>query len=229
MNLMKKIKTQRGIPSQGFTLTELLVALVITGITSSFVVALLATVMRAERDYSTRALAFQDMNRVMDLISDEIRSALVFSTAPDCPTVAPDCIPVLQLPLGDLDVDPDDAIFYYMVEDGDRTFIERFGPPFRDNSRDAQNFYTSEPYANLNDVAAYQAARVWGTLPTSPEVNCLGGGGTEAFNICVRDRIAILRLRSEDGTEVSTQTASRVLGENNIVEDPADETETIPE
>ena len=197
-----------GHTTAGFTLTELLVAMVITAITSGFVISLLTTMLRAERDYAARSIAFQDLNRTLDLISDEIRSGQDFVDPPGCPTTVPSCIPVMQMPLGDLMVDPDDAIFYYLVNEADGTArIERFGPRFRTSSREAGIYVT----ASYDTATAPSAAQVISPLPQGTAVTCPNGNpsGTDIFNICVTGRVASITLQAEDGSVVSSQTSLR--------------------
>ena len=199
---------QREHATAGFTLTELLVAMVITAITSGFVISLLTTMLRAERDYATRSIAFQDLNRTLDLISDEIRSGQNFQDPPSCPISVPTCIPVMQMPLGDPVLEPNNAIFYYLVNEADGTArIERFGPRFRTSSR-VGGIYVTDSY---DTVTAPSAAQVISPLPQGTPVTCPNGNpsGTDIFNICVTGRVASINLQAADGSVVSSQTSLR--------------------
>ena len=227
-SVLPKLRRQ-GSRWGGFTLTELLVGLLITGLTSTAVISLMTTFLRAERDFAARSNAFQDMNRVLDLVSDEVRSALVLSRDPTCPAVAPGCTPVLELP-----IDAENAIFYYLMTEANRTRIERVGPAFLTNSRDPiTNRYTGDEY-NLREAGdpVNTPTQVWGQIPESDPTLCptgTVGGSTEAFSVCIDGQLATIRLQSEDGTVVTTQTASRVLLDPNdsIPADEEDE-EAIP-
>jgi prepilin-type N-terminal cleavage/methylation domain-containing protein len=111
------LKTTKEMCFSGFTLTELLVAIAITGIVITVSGSGLISVMRADQRSESESEARMNLNRALDYIADDIRSSKgiylvpteisISSVTPGCATATP----VIQIERPDLT-----RILYYVKD-----------------------------------------------------------------------------------------------------------------
>jgi prepilin-type N-terminal cleavage/methylation domain-containing protein len=184
----------------GYTLTELLVAMAITGATAAISLSALNSLLRAETSIAIRSNSEQDFNLALDLIADEVRLASDVVTPATCPVGVASCTPVVEA------VIPGAAspIYYYLIPtpggDSGQQSIVRTGPRFM-------------PDGSYAGGAPASATLLDGLRAGDPVVCPAGstGTGTTEFFACVNGRnITSLFLRGENGVVVASKVLSRI-------------------
>ncbi|WP_071590715.1 type II secretion system protein J [Synechococcus sp. PCC 7336] len=195
--------------SKGFTLIEILVALVVAAIASTLFVSLIRVYLAANETNETRSTNQLNLNLALDLIADEIRSGNQLNlAAPACPpTLAgePLCTQAVLSIQDDMSME---IVAYYLADaisgehEGDRV-IQRWG-----NAFDATGNATGTA---RNDTLLDGLGSTMPVTSTDCQDTSLTPRGDSSFYICVSgNQTAEIHIQTPDGTAVSTTVSTRL-------------------
>ena len=187
----------------GFTLVELLVALIVTSLVTAVAFAGLVRFLRASERDDRRIVQQMMLETTLDFLKDEVRLASSLAERPTCPTE--DCEPVLEIHNDRLDR----PIWIYLEtvvnDEGGLTGtqgIYRFGPRF-----DLDGTYEAEWSTDLLLDGLPLGAEL-------PEESCSGEdavpSGTTEFFACTQAKLTTLSLRLPDGRSVEVTVFPRL-------------------
>lgn len=206
--IFKSLSNQKA--SDGFTLVELLVAIVITSIvitaTGFGVVAITQNDKKAKAETERRV----ELNRALDFIADEVRQAKPIATdaSANLSTVAPDFnssgkTPILTLQIPNI---PQRVIYYIAPKATGSAWlgpnvVYRWGPNFKADG--TYNYPTTPPTTPANWTYEPLADLIVNTTPiltpTCPTGTLNPSSGITGFYACIdpSGRIADIHLRGE--------------------------------
>lgn len=213
---LKRLNQINCLPSKkqnsGFTLTELLVAIVITGILVAGSSIGLDTVLRRNARNERQTLRRQEINRALDFIAEEIKMAHSISTDPnnDVPegskissSTASNQTPILVLTIPNFD----DKVVYRIAEPTTSTVwqgprvIYRWGPGFTSDgnysNQEKSSSWQNRPLIDFISAEEGGSCESGNIIPKSPEGFYICRQGNRTVEIVIRNSEGSIKLRQK--------------------------------